>query len=206
MSTRSIYIVEDDDPVRLSLQSAFSTLPNTLVWGFNSGEAFLERADELSPGCVLLDYHMPGLNGIDVLKETEGGRDKFAFVVLTGHGEVAIAVQAMKAGAVDFLEKPCNFPILMQVVENAFSHLERNSSQAAERRAAENKLAALSARETEVLMGLIEGKSNKVIALALDISPRTVEIHRAKMAEKLDAKSLSDALKIAFAGGLLPSV
>ncbi len=202
MSTRSIYIVEDDDAVRTSLQSAFSTLPNTLIWGFRSGDAFLERVDELSSGCVLLDYNMPGSNGVEVLRKLDGQIERFAFIVLTGYGEVSVAVQAMKAGATDFLEKPCDFGTLMGAVERAFSNLERSNSELARTSAAAAKLKLLSARELDVLKGLIEGDSNKVIAHKLDISPRTVEIHRANMTEKLGARNLSDALRIAFAAGL----
>ncbi len=202
MSTRSIYIVEDDDAVRTSLQSVFSTLPNTLIWGFRSGDAFLERVEELSSGCVLLDYNMPGSNGVEVLRKLEGQIERFACIVLTGHGEVTVAVQAMKAGATDFLEKPCDFGALLGAVERAFSNLERTSSELARASAAAAKLKLLSARELDVLKGLIEGDSNKVIAHKLNISPRTVEIHRANMTEKLGARNLSDALRIAFAAGL----
>lgn len=202
MSTRSIYIVEDDDAVRTSLQSVFSTLPNTLIWGFRSGDAFLERVDELSSGCVLLDYNMPGSNGVEVLRKLDGQIERFACIVLTGHGEVSVAVQAMKAGATDFLEKPCDFGALLGAVERAFSNLERTSSELARASAAAAKLKLLSARELDVLKGLVEGDSNKVIAHKLNISPRTVEIHRANMTEKLGARNLSDALRIAFAAGL----
>ncbi len=202
MSTRSIYIVDDDDAVRTSLQSAFSTLPNTLIWGFRSGDAFLERVDELSSGCVLLDYNMPGSNGVEVLRKLDGQIEKFVFIVLTGYGEVSVAVQAMKAGATDFLEKPCDFGTLMGAVERAFANLERSNSEVARVNAAAAKLKLLSARELDVLKGLIEGDSNKVIAHKLNISPRTVEIHRANMTEKLGARNLSDALRIAFAAGL----
>jgi len=205
--TRSIYIVEDDDAVRTSLRSAFSVLPNTLIWGFQSGDAFLERVDDLTSGCVLLDYHMPGSNGLEVLKRAfeQGVGDKFSFIVLTGHGEVSVAVQAIKAGALEFLEKPCEFSLLMEAVEIAFAQLERNQTRSARTKAAAAKLELLSPREFDVLKSLIEGDSNKVIAKKLDISPRTVELHRAKMTDKLGARNLSDALRVAFAAGLFPT-
>src|SRR3712207_3924103 len=113
MSPRTIYVVDDDDDVRLSLQSLLSVLPNTLVWGFRSGDAFLERAEELGPGVSLLDYHMPGSTGLDVLKAIHPYGPKFVAVVLTGHGEVSLAVEAMKSGALDFLEKPYEHDALL---------------------------------------------------------------------------------------------
>lgn len=203
MTSRNIYIVEDDEGVRQSLQKAFCLIPNLLVWGFPTGDAFLERVDELDPGCVLLDFNLPGSNGIEVLRKSVD-QPKFAFVMLTGHGQVAVAVQAMKAGATDFLEKPCDFPLLMDAVENAFGQLESSNVQDGPAKEAADKLALLSARELEVLQGLVAGDANKIIAHRLGISPRTVEIHRANMTEKLGARSLSEALRIAFLGGVSP--
>ena len=163
----------------------------------------MERAPELDPGCVLLNFNLPGANGIEVMRRAVGD-PKFAFVVLTGHGQVSVAVQAMKAGATDFLEKPCDFPQLMEAVGNAFGQLESSNVQGGPAKDAADKLALLSTRELEVLRGLVAGDANKIIAHRLGISPRTVEIHRANMAEKLGAKSLSEALRIAFLGGVSP--
>jgi two-component system, LuxR family, response regulator FixJ len=205
LSTRSIYIVDDDDAVRLSLQSALSTLPNTLIWTFRSGDAFLERLEELDPGCVLLDYHMPGANGLEVLRRLEEAEGRFAAIILTAHGGISLAVQGMREGAADFLEKPFEFEALIESVQLAFARLEHASGRRARAREAEAKLKLLSPRELEVLNALVEGLPNKVIAHKLQISPRTVEIHRAKMMERLGARSLSDVLKIAFAAGLFPN-
>lgn len=201
--TRTIYIVDDDDAVRASLHSLLSVRSDLVVRGFRSGDAFLEDADELDPGVLLLDFHMPGATGLDVLEALDG-KGRFVPVVLTGQGNVGLAVQAMKAGALDFLEKPYEADVLMQVIDNAFARLEENSHETARLSAAEAKIAKLSPRETDVLKGLIEGRSNKIIAYELDISPRTVEIYRANLMEKLEVRSLSEALRIAFAAGLFP--
>ena len=201
--TRTIYIVDDDDAVRASLHSLLSLQADLVVRSYRSGDAFLEEAAELDPGVVLLDFHMPGASGLDVL-QTIRGNAAFASVILTGQGNVTLAVQAMQAGALDFIEKPYEAELLLQLVDNAFSQLERNSEAIARVEAARTRIARLSPRETDVLRGLIEGRSNKVIAYELDISPRTVEIYRANLMEKLEVRSLSEALRIAFAAGLIP--
>lgn len=201
--TRSIYIVDDDDAVRASLHSLLSVRSDLVVRGYRSGDAFLEEVAELDPGVLLLDFHMPGATGLDVLERLDG-KSRFVPVVLTGQGNVGLAVQAMKAGALDFLEKPYEADVLMHVIDNAFARLEQDNQEAARLGAAEAKIARLSPRETDVLKGLIEGRSNKIIAYELDISPRTVEIYRANLMEKLEVRSLSEALRIAFAAGLFP--
>lgn len=201
--TKTIYIVDDDDAVRASLHSLLSVQPDLIVRGYRSGDAFLEEASELDPGVVLLDFHMPGSSGLDVL--TALNRDvKFVPIILTGQGNVTLAVQAMKAGALDFVEKPYDARTLMDVVAHAFAQLEQGGEAEARVRAAKAKIGLLSPRETDTLKGLIEGRSNKIIAYELDISPRTVEIYRANLMEKLEVRSLSEALRIAFAAGMVP--
>jgi two-component system response regulator FixJ len=204
MTTRSIYIVDDDDAVRASLHSLLSVRPDTLIRGYKSGDAFLAAMGELEPGCLLLDFHMPGATGLDVLNAIQGNA-AFTAVILTGRGDVNLAVQAMKAGAHDFIEKPYQFEELSNAIETAFAKLEATSAEAARAGAASAKLDALSAREQDVLKGLIDGRSNKLIAYDLDISPRTVEIYRANVMTKLGVKSLSEALRIAFAAGMVPN-
>lgn len=201
--TRTIYIVDDDDAVRASLHSLLSVRPDLIVRGYRSGDAFLEQEAELDPGVVLLDFHMPGSSGLDVLLKLDRS-PKFVPIVLTGQGNVGLAVQAMKAGALDFIEKPYEAEFLLKVIDQAFSKLEEDGEAAARTATAESKIAKLSPRETDVLKGLIEGRSNKIIAYELDISPRTVEIYRANLMEKLEVRSLSEALRIAFAAGLFP--
>ncbi|MGN7999409.1 response regulator transcription factor [Sphingomonas sp. 22176] len=201
--TRTIYIVDDDDAVRASLHSLLSVRPDLIVRGYRSGDAFLEQEAELDPGVVLLDFHMPGSSGLDVLLKLDRS-PTFVPIVLTGQGNVGLAVQAMKAGALDFIEKPYEAEFLLKVIDQAFSKLEEDGEAAARTATAESKIAKLSPRETDVLKGLIEGRSNKIIAYELDISPRTVEIYRANLMEKLEVRSLSEALRIAFAAGLFP--
>ena len=201
--SKTIYIVDDDDAVRASLHSLLSVQADLIVRGYRSGDAFLEETGELDPGVVLLDFHMPGSNGLDVLKALERNV-RFVPIILTGQGNVGLAVQAMKAGALDFVEKPYDARTLMAAIDQAFAQLDQGGEAEARVQAARAKIALLSPRETDTLKGLIEGRSNKVIAYELDISPRTVEIYRANLMEKLDVRSLSEALRIAFAAGMVP--
>jgi two-component system response regulator FixJ len=202
--TRQVFIVDDDDPVRASLQSLLALQPNLLVRGFRSGDAFIAAMPELDPGVILLDVHMPGASGLDVLRLLRAQTPKFVPIIVTGQGNIAMAVEAMKAGALDFIEKPYDHVSLLDVVANAFAKLEETGANAVRADQARAKLAALSARETDVLMGLIAGRANKVIAYELDISPRTVEIYRANLMTKLGVRSLSEALRIAFSAGVVP--
>ncbi|EIZ78687.1 response regulator receiver protein [Novosphingobium sp. Rr 2-17] len=204
MTTRSIYVVDDDLPVRTALQSLLSTLPNLMVFGYRTGDDFLAEIETLGPGCILLDYDMPGRNGLSVLREISQLAPKFGAIILTGQGATSIAVQAWKLGALDFLEKPCDPNTLFEVVDRAFSTIERDHMTASVAENARNAIASLSARERDVLTGLIEGRANKVIAYDLNLSPRTVEIYRANLMDKLNVRSLSEALRIAFAAGLIP--
>lgn len=201
--TRAIYIVDDDDAVRASLHSLLSVRSDLVIRGFRSGDAYLESLGDLDPGVLLLDFHMPGSTGLDVLNAVSND-PRFIAIILTGQGNVSLAVQAMKAGALDFIEKPYEAEFLMNAIDIAFSRLEEGNEAAARTSAAEAKVARLSPREKDVLKGLIEGRSNKIIAYELDISPRTVEIYRANLMDKLEVRSLSEALRIAFAAGLFP--
>lgn len=206
--TRNIYVVDDDDPVRASLHALLALQPNLMIRGFRSGDEFLEQVDDFDAGVLLLDFHMPGSTGIDVLKtlNARSGGKKFTTIILTGQGNIDIAVQAMKYGAMDFLEKPYEPERLLDIVERAFQRFEEDSAASAGIEAAVAKIAKLSPRETEVLKGLIEGRPNKIIALELDLSPRTVEIYRANVMDKLGVRSLSEALHIAFTAGLMPGL
>ncbi len=200
---RTVYVVDDDDAVRASVQGLLSTRPNLLIRGFRSGDAFLDELSSLDPGIVLLDHHMPGNTGLEVLRKLVPFAPHFAPIILTGQGDVQLAVEAMKAGALEFLEKPCDPHILLRTVDEGFARLETETAAADRTQAARQRIARLSMRETDVLMGLIDGQPNKVIAHALSLSPRTVEIYRANLMDKLGVRSLSEALRIAFAAGLV---
>ncbi|MES1973600.1 MAG: response regulator [Pseudomonadota bacterium] len=202
--TRSIYIIDDDDAVRASLHSLLSVRSDLLIRGFRSGDRFLEEHDDLDPGVLMLDFHMPGATGLDVLEAIREDGDKFVSIILTGQGNVALAVQAMKTGALDFLEKPYEAEQLLETVDTAFSRLEADSAEASRAETARAQIDALSPRERDVLRGLIEGRSNKIIAFELGISPRTVEVYRSNLMDKLNVRSLSEALRIAFAAGMFP--
>lgn len=204
--TRNVYLVDDDDAVRGSLHSLLSLRPDFVIRNFRSGDLFLAQLGEVEPGVVLLDFHMPGTNGLDVLRTIAGaGAPKLVTVMLTGEGNIELAVQSMKAGAHDFLEKPYKAQTLLATLDEAFARIEHESAAASQAAEAKAKIDALSPRERDVLAGLISGGANKVIAHELDISHRTVEIYRANMMTKLGVRSLSEALRIAFAAGLISS-
>lgn len=204
MTIRNIFVVDDDNSVRTSLMHLLRLLPDHHPREFPSGDAFLAEAPNLPSGCLLLDLHMPGTNGIGVLEALAPYAGRFGTVVLTGEGDISLAVQAMKLGAQDFLEKPCNHLRLFEAIDMAFAQQAHSQRAMARRSQAIAKINSLSLRERDVLIGLMDGRSNKVIAHDLGISPRTIEIYRAKLMEKFDVRTLSEALGIAFAAGLYP--
>lgn len=196
---QSVYIVDDDQAVRQSLHGLLSERPNLVIRVFASGDAFLDNIEASDGGVLLLDFQMPGRDGIEVMRALQDRAAKFLTIMLTGQGDISLAVQAMKAGATDFLEKPYDPHHLLNLLDEAFARFSETSGIAQRREQARERIARLSPREHEVLMGLIEGRPNKVIAHQLDLSPRTVEIYRANMMEKLDVSSLSEALRLAYA-------
>ena len=196
-----VHLVDDDEAIRHSA-SFMLRLAGYRVQTHVDGVSFLEKLDTLETGCVLLDVQMPKMNGIAVQKELNERGSEMPVVVLTGHGDVSVAVQAMKAGAVNFVEKPYEKQVLLKAIEEGFEHLESVHQGALQKAEGEKRLAHLSPRERDILDGLVEGLTNKGIANSLDISPRTVEIHRANMMDKLGVDNLSAALRIAFAAGL----
>lgn len=201
---RNIYLIDDDDAVRASLHGLLSLRSDLVVRNFRSGDQFLERIAELESGVLLLDYHMPGKNGLEVLQQLDSvSHARFLTIILTGEGNIDIAVQAMKSGAFDFLEKPYKADALLETIDKAFARMEHESAGSAQLETARAKVAVLSPRERDVLTGLIEGRSNKIIAHDLAISPRTVEIYRANLMTKMGVRSLSEALRVAFAAGLI---
>ncbi len=197
MAEKRVYLVDNEAAVRRSVGFMLKT-SGFEVESFESGEAFLKAAPHLAPGCVLLDVRLGAMDGLAVQQALKDKGVVLPVIIITGHGDVGLAVRAMKAGAVDFLEKPFEKTAVIASLEQALRH---NDGRAELNRLADQARAhlnGLTPRERDVLNGLVEGQSNKVIAYDLGISPRTVEIHRANLMSKLGVGSLSDALKIAF--------
>lgn len=201
MSTSNIIIVDDDEAIRHSASFMLRHAGYT-VKTYPDGGSFLDAADEIGSACVLLDVRMPEIDGLTVLERLRGRGIDVPVIVLTGHGDVSTAVQAMKLGATDFLEKPYEKARLLAAMEDAFAGIARGDRQLSQETAAKARLEALTAREHDVLERLVDGLTNKAIADDLNISSRTVEIHRANLMTKLDADSLSAVLKTAFAAGM----
>lgn len=200
--SRFVYVVDDDAASRESLRTLIGTRENVLIQLFASGQAFLDALPDRDPGVVLLDLHMPGPSGSDVLRALQAASRRFAAVVVTGHGSVADAVQALRLGATDFLEKPCRPEVLFEALDRAFGELERSAEHDRQRAISRGKLQSLSQREHEVLLLLIDGASNKLVADRLGIALRTAELHRANLMAKLDAPNLSALFHLALAAGL----
>lgn len=195
---RLIHLVDDDEAIRRSAGFMLKT-SGYRVQAYESGNALMKEASRLEPGCILLDIRMPGMDGLEVQQALKDNGVALPVVIMTGHGDVTLAVEAMKAGAVDFIEKPFEKAVLLGAIAEAFSMIDRSKAVSERARDARVRLQALTGRERDVLDGLVKGLPNKTIAYDLGISPRTVEIHRANLMTKLEVKSLSEALRIAFA-------
>ena len=198
----AIYVIDDDDAVRQSLEFLLRTAGIT-ARGFESAKAFLENLPQISSGCIITDVRMPEMSGIDLLRRIKELGVDIPAIVITGHGDIALAVEAMKLGAVDFLEKPFDDDQLLAAVRVALTRRADAARRNAELSKINEKLAALSNRERQVLEGLVVGKANKVVAYDLGISPRTVEIYRANLMTKMEANSLSDLVRMAMIAGIL---
>ena len=196
-----IHIVDDEDSIRRSVSFMLKT-SGYQVETWNSGQAFLKEVKHAEHGCILLDVRMPEIDGLEVQRALAERGVTMPVVIMTGHGDISIAIRAMKAGAVDFLEKPFEKSALIAAIEESFQRIANATDASARAADAETILGVLTARERDVLEGLAKGLPNKTIAYDLGISPRTVEVHRANVMTKLDVRSLSDALRIAFAAGL----
>lgn len=200
-SSKLVHIVEDDESMRRSTSFALKT-SGYAVETWVSGSAFLKDVRHVEHGCILLDIRMPGIDGLEVQKVLAERGVTMPIVIMTGHGDIAIAVRTMKAGAVDFLEKPFEKSALVAAIEAAFDQIAKADEVVARAAEAQVILGILTPREREVLEGLAQGFPNKTIAYDLGISPRTVEVHRANVMTKLQVNYLSDALRIAFAAGM----
>lgn len=196
-----VHIVDDEDAIRRSASFMLKT-SGFAVQTWASGVDFLKEVRDLEMGCVLLDVRMPGMDGLTVQRTLAERGILMPVIILTGHGDISIAVQAMKAGAVDFLEKPFERERLLYAIKAAHDRIHTAETSAGRTAEAEILIAGLTAREQDVLRGLANGLPNKTIAYDLGISPRTVEVHRANLMTKLNVRSLSDALRIAFAAGM----
>jgi two-component system response regulator FixJ len=200
--TAVVHIIDDDEAVRQSTAFLLRTA-NIQVQTYETATNFLDALSQVKPGCVVTDVRMPGLSGIELLQRLRALKFSMPVIVITGHGDVPLAVEAMKAGAMDFIEKPFNDEVLLGAVRTALSAHAIDSKRQALNAAVNSRLASLSNREREVLEGLVAGHPNKIIAHNLGISPRTVEIYRANVMEKMQAGSLSDLVRMALVGGFL---
>jgi two-component system response regulator FixJ len=199
-----VHVIDDDDAVRESLEFLLRSARIT-ARTYESAAAFLEGASDLKSGCVITDIRMPGMTGIELLQHLQEKSVPMPVIVITGHGDVPLAVEAMKSGAADFIEKPFDDEILLAAVHSALNRQESARREDTEKERIASKLAALSQRERQVLDGLIAGHANKVIAYDLGISPRTVEIYRANVMTKMEAASLSELVRMALTAGVLDS-
>jgi two-component system, LuxR family, response regulator FixJ len=199
-----VRVIDDDEALRESLVFLLRTA-RIDVESYATASAFLEAPPDGRLGCVITDVRMPGLSGIDLLRRLHELKISVPVIVITGHGDVPLAVEAMRAGAMDLLEKPFDDEVLLASVRSALEKRDGDSKRRAERAEIEARLAVLSNRERDVLAGLVAGRANKQIAYDLGISPRTVEIYRANLMNKMQAGSLSDLVRMALIVGMVGS-
>jgi two-component system response regulator FixJ len=199
-----VHVVDDDEAVRHSLAFLLKT-SNLEVRSYESAEAFLGELRNTIPGCVVTDIRMAGLSGFDLMRRLKQLGHNVPVIVITGHGDVPLAVEAMKCGASDFLEKPFDDDTLLAAVHSALSQRQLEDTRNLERSDILERLRTLSKRERQVLDGLVQGYPNKTIGFDLGISARTVEIYRANVMTKMRASSLSDLVRMALVTGFGPS-
>ena len=197
-----VHVIDDDEAMRESLCFLLGTV-GMEVKTYESAMAFLDIAATVGAGCVITDVRMPELSGVELLRRLRELKLGIPVIVITGHGDVALAVEAMKIGAIDFLEKPFDDEVLLGSVRSALNQLDQDQRRQAERSDIEARLASLTNRERDVLEGLVAGHANKQIAYDLGISPRTIEIYRANLMTKMQAASLSDLVRMALIAGIL---
>lgn len=196
-----VHVIDDDDAMRDSLAFMLEMNGHRPVL-HESADAFLADLPGDEAGCVVADVRMPGVSGIDLARMLKERKFGLPIIIMTGHGDIPLAVEAMKAGVIDFLEKPFSDEALLGAIRNALDSQRNAPAPDAARRAAEERLAELSPRERDVLVGVVAGKLNKVIAFELDISPRTIEIYRANLMSKTGARNMAELMRIALAAGL----
>jgi two-component system, LuxR family, response regulator FixJ len=200
-SKGNVYVIDDDEAMRDSLNFLLDAAGFDVTL-FESALKFLDALPELAYGCVVSDVRMPGLDGIELLKRMKTRPGVFPIIIMTGHGDIPLAVEAMKLGAIDFLEKPFEDDRLITMIEIAVRQAPAAKNQALTQDIVA-RVATLSPRERQVMDGLIAGLSNKLIARDYDISPRTIEVYRANVMTKMRANSLSELVRFAMRAGLL---
>lgn len=197
-----VYVIDDDEAMRDSLNFLLDSAGFSVKL-FETAQKFVDLLPGLEFGCVVSDVRMPGIDGIELLKRMKEGHSTFPILIMTGHGDVPLAVEAMKLGAVDFLEKPFEDDRLIGMIEGAMRQAEPAAKSEAVTQDIAARVATLSPRERQVMDGLIAGLSNKLIARDYDISPRTIEVYRANVMTKMQANSLSELVRLAMRAGLL---
>lgn len=200
-SSVRVHVIDDDEAARQSLAFLLQSA-DIDVATYDSATRFLNALPQITGGCVVTDIRMPGLSGIELLRRLQELAVSLPVILVTGHGDVPLAVEAMKIGARDFFEKPYDDKRLVAAVRAALSREQKDTRRQAERSALQARVTLLSTRERQVLGGLVAGHPNKTIAYDLGISPRTVEIYRANLMTKMAASSLSELVRMALVAGL----
>lgn len=204
MSDAVIHLIDDDDGVRHSLTFSL-TAAGLAVRAYDSALAFLDSVGSLQPGCIVSDMRMPGMDGLQLRRRLRELRVPLPMIIMTGHADIRMAVEAMKAGVADFIEKPFDDAALLAAIRDALAQSEVTARRERDAQLARARLKALSSRERDVLQGLVAGLPNKSIAYELKLSPRTVEVHRANVMTKMGAHSLSELVRMAIATDILPT-
>jgi two-component system response regulator FixJ len=197
-----VYVIDDDQAMRDSLEFLLDSADYDVTL-FESALTFLDALPGLEFGCILSDVRMPGIDGMDLLKRLKADRSKMPILIMTGHGDVPLAVEAMKLGAIDFIEKPFEDERLIGMIEAALRQAEHGARTEAVVHDIAARIESLSPRERQVMDGLVAGLSNKVIAREFDISPRTIEVYRANVMTKMQANSLSELVRLAMRAGAI---
>lgn len=195
MTDPTVFVVDDDPAVRESLSLLVGTM-GLNVEAYDSARAFLDVYSPSRPGCLILDMRLPDVGGLDLLEKLANINAPIPVIVLTGHGDVPAAVQAMRTGAMDFIEKPCDSDRLLTRIRDAIDRDNKWRRQSADRTSVAERLAQLTAREREIMELIVDGKANKVIAMDLDISERTVELHRARIMKKMKVRTLAELIRL----------
>ncbi|HEU0204593.1 MAG TPA: response regulator [Burkholderiaceae bacterium] len=202
MAAPIVYVVDDEPAVRDSIAMLLRSV-DLKSRTFSNARDFLAQYDRGVPACLITDVRMPGMSGLELQETLTSAGAALPVIIVTGHGDIAMAVRAMKAGAADFLEKPFKEQQLLDAVHRALAQQQTKTAPSATRAEYEARIEALTPREREVMLLVAEGHPNKVVASRLNLSTRTVEVHRANAMDKLQAKSLAEVVRIAIACGLL---